>query len=472
MEQVRAEERRAPRASRGLRAACGLSLAVSSLLAGGIVARLLVGASDFGSVLVGVALVCGLLAGPHVLLFVTLRRLDRERQGARVRERERVVLEAQRLESIGRLAGGVAHDINNVLSAISTFGSVLKEDVRVGRAEEEDVDTILKACASAHDLTRNLLGFARQGDLRRAPVAAADLVKRTEALLSRTLPKNISLVTRVASALPPVEVDRNQLGQALLNLAVNAVDAMPEGGTLTIGAATAIFADSSEAVELFVEDSGVGMTPDVQRRIFEPFFTTKPEGKGTGLGLPMVYGTVRSVGGRVTVRSEPGRGTLVRLLLPACKDAAAVSSRPLARPSFGLASGTVLVVDDEAIVRRGTGRALKRLGFDPVEAASGYEAIETLRAYRDAVEVALVDISMPGLSGGETIAQLLEIKPELRVIVMSGHLRDTAASDGQLAQTHGYLQKPFDLAQLEAALCATRPSGIRAAANCGFARFG
>ncbi len=382
-----------------------------------------------------------------------------------------MVLEAQRLESIGRLAGGVAHDINNVLSAITTFGSVLKEDVRVGRAEEEDVDTILKACASAHDLTRNLLGFARQGDLRREPIAAADLVKRTEALLVRTLPKNITLRVRVASALPAVEGDRNQIGQALLNLVVNAVDAMPDGGTLTIGAATALIEDGPGTVELFVEDTGLGMAPEVKRRIFEPFFTTKPEGKGTGLGLSMVCSTVRSLGGRVVIHSELGLGTTVRLLLPACQDAAAVSSRPLARPVFGLASGTVLVVDDEAIVRRGAGRALKRLGFDPVEATSGYEAIETLRANRDAIDVVLVDLSMPGLSGGQTVAQLLEIKPSLRVLVMSGHLPD-AADGGAPANAHGYLQKPFDLAQLEVAICGARPSGIRGTAGPRIARIG
>jgi two-component system cell cycle sensor histidine kinase/response regulator CckA len=472
MEQVRGAKRPPPRVARGLKVAFGLSLALSLVLASELVAQVLTGVPDSPAGYGRIALVLGLLVGPHLLLLVTLRRLERERQGARDRERERVVLEAQRLESIGRLAGGVAHDINNVLSAITTFGSVLKEDVRIGRAEEDDVDTILKACASAHDLTRNLLGFARQGDLRRDPVAAGDLVKRTGALLARTLPKNIELVSRVASGLPAVEVDKNQIGQALLNLAVNAVDAMPDGGTLTLGAASALLDDGSDAVELFVEDTGLGMTREVQARIFEPFFTTKPEGKGTGLGLPMVYGTVRSLGGRVTIHSVPGQGTKVHLLLPACKDVAAVSSRPLARPTFGLASGTVLVVDDEAIVRRGTGRALKRLGFDPVEAANGYEAVETLRAHRDVVDVALVDLSMPGLSGCETVGQLLDIKEELRVIVMSGHLRDGAVSSGQLARTHGYLQKPFDLAQLEEAICATRPSGIRAAADARIARFG
>ncbi len=456
--------------SRGLRLAVAVSLALSLAVIAELAVRLASGPLDARELAGRLVLLALAVMASHVLLIVAVRRLERETKGARDRERERVVFDAQRLESIGRLAGGVAHDINNLLSAITTFGSVLKEDVRDGRAETDDVDTILKACASAHDLTRNLLGFARKGDLLREPVAPADLIRRTQSLLVRTLPKNVQLVSRTGEGLPPIEADRNQIGQALLNLAVNAVDAMPEGGTLTLVADHARLDDGREAVELSVADSGLGMTPEVRSRVFEPFFTTKPEGKGTGLGLPMVYGTVRSLGGQVTIQSEVGQGTSVRLILPACRDAIAVSSRPLARPSFQPASGTVLVVDDEPIVRRGACRALKRLGFDPVEAGSGFEAVQALLVNRDAIDVALVDLSMPGLSGEETVEQLLAIKPQLGIVITSGHFRD--ASTGSLAQRHTFLQKPFDLAQLEVALGAPRPSGVRRGMAAELARSG
>jgi CheY-like chemotaxis protein len=179
----------------------------------------------------------------------------------------------------------------------------------------------------------------------------------------------------------------------------------------------------------------------------------------------MVSGTVRSLGGDVAVDSEPGHGTSVRLTLPACADTAVVSSRPLARPSLSGVSGTVLVVDDEPMVRRGTGRALKRLGFEPVEAASGYEAIETLRGNLEPIDIALVDLSMPGLSGADTIERLLEIKPDLRVIVATGHFHDAANRAGEFAGVRGYLQKPFDLAQLETAILQTRDSGMHPLVN-------
>ena len=362
-------------------------------------------------------------------------------------ERDRLqqqVQQAQKLDSIGQLAGGIAHDFNNLLTVILSCSDELRDDLAAGRPPDpESVTEIAAAGVRARDLTRQLLTFARK---QRAAPEAVDLdavVAATERLLRRTLREDIAVSVRSEEGLWPVWCDPVQLEQVLLNLCVNARDAMPDGGLLRIEtrnlpASGAPDAPGEDRVLLAVEDTGVGMSPEVQAHLFEPFFTTKPQGKGTGLGLATVHGIVTQSGGRIRVDTAPGRGTRIEITFPRTHRAA----RPDVAPSAGARHGTetVLVVEDDPQVRSVTVRALEGAGYHVLVAGHAAEALALARTAREKLDLLVTDVVMPGPSGTVLAAELRRARPDLRVLLVSGYARDelVAGADG----AH-FLQKPF-----------------------------
>jgi PAS domain S-box-containing protein len=376
------------------------------------------------------------------------------------RRLEDQVQQAQRLDSIGRLAGGVAHDFNNLLTVILSCAEVLKDDLVAGGAPSvEDVEEIQAAGARARDLTRQLLAFARRQVIAPVALDLNAVVAGSEKMLRRLLGEDIALEVVLQPGLWAVRCDAGQMEQILLNLAVNARDAMPRGGTLAIETSNVTREDHAEAqaetrcdpgrwVRLTVRDSGVGMAPDVKSHVFEPFFTTKPSGEGTGLGLATVYGIVRQSEGHIHVDSAPGRGTTFEVCLPRTPEApAALASQPAAKAATG-GSETVLVVEDDPQVRGVTVRALEAGGYRVLVASDGREALATGAAALRGVRLLVTDVVMPGMDGRALADALREAHPGIRVLFVSGYTQDRIAERGVLASGIEFLPKPFTAASL------------------------
>jgi PAS domain S-box-containing protein len=382
---------------------------------------------------------------------------------------ERNLLESQlhqshRLESLGQLAGGVAHDFNNLLAAILNYvGFVTEEiakEIEVRPAGERvrldavlsDVAQIGEAAERAARLTHQLLAFARR-EVRNLEVLDINaIVGEVETLLRRTIGEHVDLITHGAADLKAVRADRGQIEQILLNLAVNSRDAMPNGGTLTVETENfavddeyASFHPGLEAgphVRLRVTDTGVGMDRKILDRAFEPFFSTKPKDQGTGLGLATVYGIVTQTAGVVDLHSEVGVGTTVTILLPGVASAVTVpqASRPV-RPHHG--GETLLVVEDEALVLDVATRILSQHGYSVLAARSGAEALKLLESNRGPIQLLLTDVVMPGLTGKDVAEQVSKVRPEIRVLYMSGYPESVIASQGVVEQGIRLLSKPF-----------------------------
>lgn len=372
---------------------------------------------------------------------------------------EEELRQAQKMEAVGQLTGGVAHDFNNLLTVISGNLELLER-----RLTHEDDRDILREAQEATDLgaklASRLLAFGRRQPLNPKPVDLNGLVRGMTDLLRRSLGETVRLETRLGAGVPLVLADSGQVENALLNLAINARDAMPEGGQLTVETALANVtpADSMEVVpgcyvRLTVADTGVGMPAEVRQRAFEPFFTTKGPGAGSGLGLSMVYGFVKQSGGHVELVSAPGQGTSVRIFMPVREEdlpAEAVSAGGTAAAVAG--NGTVLVVEDDPRVRKVAVRRLKTLGYSVLEADGGAAAL-TLIDDGAAVEILFSDVVM---SGGMTGIELANIardrRPSLRVVLTSGYTDPAMIADGQLPPGTAWLAKPYTLDQLEAIL--------------------
>jgi signal transduction histidine kinase/CheY-like chemotaxis protein len=388
---------------------------------------------------------------------------EREEAEAALRRNEEQLLHSQKMEAVGTLAGGIAHDFNNVLTAIVGFGGLALDRARELAAGDttdaglgelcEDIEELLRATQHAVLVTNQLLAFSRKQIVQPESIDPGSVVREIEGLLQRLLGERIRLETRVAGNLPRVFVDAGQLTQVLVNLAVNARDAMPDGGRLTIEAsAVSVEIGSARArrgvlpgryVELVIADTGLGMTADVQARIFEPFFTTKGLGKGTGLGLSTVYGIVLRLGGRVLVESEPGKGTTFRVLVRQYEPKVEPVPAPETTRPTATNCETILVVEDESGVRQLTTRVLSRLGFRVLEAASGEEAIALSGASGDHIHLLLTDLVMPGISGREVAQRLGKDRPGMRVLFMSGYSEEAdrlADVDGGRATL---MTKPF-----------------------------
>jgi PAS domain S-box-containing protein len=364
---------------------------------------------------------------------------ERMRSAAERAELEARLAQAQRLESVGQLAGGVAHDFNNLLSVILTCVGFALRELPQENPVRADVEEIRGAAERAAALTRQLLMFSRREIVSPQVVDVGALVSDLESLLNRALPERVALRISCGPDLVPVLIDPAQLEQVLVNLVVNARDALPDGGTLSIAVSGA-----AGGVRITVADDGVGMPPEVLERAFEPFFTTKEEGQGTGLGLASVHGAITDAGGTVDISSEVGRGTVVRIFLPAAAMDPARPDEPPPAPPRAPASASVMVVEDQDPVRRQACRILDDHGYAVRDAASGDDALDR---WED-VDVLVTDVVMPGMSG-QKLAELARArKPDLRVVFMSGHTDDVLVHDGARHGDIAFVQKPFTRASL------------------------
>jgi two-component system cell cycle sensor histidine kinase/response regulator CckA len=371
-----------------------------------------------------------------------------------VTERRRIdaqLRQAQKMEAIGQLAGGVAHDFNNVLSVIVGHATLLQDPGADGPSAREHVAEILAASHRAKNLTKSLLSFSRKysSELELHPVDVNELVRGFQKMLSRIIGEDVTLRTHLADRPLVVDADPGQLEQVLLNLAANARDAMPRGGTLTIASGPLAVEPDSQLpaalrpgpwVLLTVSDTGSGMSREVLEHVFEPFFTTKEVGRGTGLGLSIVYGIVTRHNGTVTAYSEVGHGTVFKIYLPLSERAPAPSVERPAPARRG--SETLLLVEDEEAVRHATRLTLERSGYVVVEAKDGVEAVRTLRETPDRFALVLCDLVMPGINGVETAESLHRIRPDLQVLFMSGYTRDLIAEKG-LGDDFHFVSKPL-----------------------------
>jgi CheY-like chemotaxis protein len=374
------------------------------------------------------------------------------------------------MEAIGTLAGGVAHDFNNILTAILGYTGLLKKMAKDDGVHKA-ADVMEKAAKRGAVLTQQLLGFARKGKNESAPVDLAAIVEEVIALLQRTIDKNV--VVRCTSSPASVVVigDPGQLQQVVLNLAVNARDAMPEGGELTIDTSIVAFGEEEcrrrpgmtpgSYARLAVTDTGCGITEEVRRRIFEPFFTTKELGKGTGMGLAMVYGIVQNHGGTIAVRSDVGRGTTVEIYLRHAAEVTAVEA-PQRSGRAAPGAGRVLVVDDEDGVRQVAADVLGSLGYDVTVAADGAEAVSRYREFFHEIDVVLLDLAMPGMGGRECFRALKAINSEVKAVLCTGYGFNVAAQQLLDEGMLGIVAKPYEIEQLSDAIAqALQPSKTR-----------
>jgi two-component system cell cycle sensor histidine kinase/response regulator CckA len=359
--------------------------------------------------------------------------------------------QAQKMEAVGRLAGGVAHDFNNLLTVILGYCELMLDDLHQGDRHHADIVEIHKAGTRAGGLTRQLLAFSRKQIIEPMLLDLNAIASDMRVMVSRLIGEDVRVVLSLRTDLARVLVDRGQVEQVVMNLAVNARDAMPGGGTLTLETAN-VELDESYArthlnvlpgpyVMLTVSDTGTGMTPEVQARLFEPFFTTKEPGKGTGLGMATVYGIVRRSGGSIDVYSEVGRGTSFKIYFPRAKGAEIVVEPPatVARP---IGTQTILVVEDEDGLRELAKRLLTRQGYTVLVAAHADEALGLFEA-NPSIDVLLTDVVMPGASGPELTKRLIERRPGLKVVYMSGYTEDAIVHHGVLKAGIAFLNKPF-----------------------------
>jgi PAS domain S-box-containing protein len=388
----------------------------------------------------------------RVVLEHQLERVWREQA-----QREKGALEEQlnqmrRLDSVGQLAGGIAHDFNNILGVILNSAAFVAEDLDDDSPVLEDVEEIRRSAQRAAALTRQLLIFSRRDVVHPESLDLNEVVSELQRLLRRVLGEHILLATRFAPGLWPVTGDPGQIEQVLVNLAVNARDAMPGGGRIIIETSNIDLDEDYAAMHprsipgphvlLSVSDTGVGMTREVARRAFEPFFTTKPKGEGTGLGLATVYGIVTDAGGTVQIYSEPALGTTVKVLLPVSASQAVppVEQRPSPRATRG---ETVLVVEDEDSVRRVTRRILSKGGYNVLTATRGQEALEICERVDDKIDLLLTDVIMPEILGPELATRATELRPGLAVLFMSGYADQVVEHKAESGANIPFVEKPF-----------------------------
>jgi PAS domain S-box-containing protein len=416
----------------------------------------------FGSTLEGVFEVVGLRKdGGRIRLECIVRNTKHEGQPTRLtalrdvsqrRLLEEQLRQSQKMEAVGRLAGGVAHDFNNLLTVISSYSQLVMEDMGAADPRRADLVEVRKAATGAATLTRQLLAFSRQQVLEPKVIDLNEVVAGAGQMLKRLIGEDIDLVTALSPDLGAVKVDPGQVEQVIMNLAVNARDAMPDGGKLTIETATVTlgqdYADAHRVVPpgsyvlLSVSDSGSGMDEAVKARLFEPFFTTKEQGKGTGLGLATVYGIVKQSGGFIWVYSEVGHGTTFKIYLPLVDEA--VSGEPTSPPPASLhGTETILVAEDAVAVRSVAREVLRRHGYHVLAAAEGREALMAADRHPGPIHLLITDVIMPEMSGRQVADRLKERRPTIKVLFVSGYTDDAIVRHGILEPGISFLQKPF-----------------------------
>lgn len=374
-----------------------------------------------------------------------------------LRQTQAALSHAQKMEAVGTLAAGIAHDFNNMLTVIHGFSELLL----MGKAESDsdyaDLWRILQTARKGADLVKQILAFSRKAEIRLRPLDLNQEVQGTLQMLSRTIPKTITIEAFLADGLKRINADPSQIQQVLLNLAINAIDAMPDGGRLTIatknirldkvGSNGFLGAGPGEYVLLMVHDTGHGMEKDVQNHIFEPFFSTKGPGRGTGLGLSVVFGTVQAHGGFITCQSNPGDGTSFEICLPVI-DGEENSDAEFSETTLGSGTETILLVDDEEFVRDLGTRILTKAGYRVLTAADGKEAIEIYEATKDKISLVLLDLTMPKMGGQECLEHLMRIDPGAKVLIATGHSRETASAESPLSRVRGFVAKPYNIKEI------------------------
>jgi len=378
-----------------------------------------------------------------------------------VRDLEGQIIQSGKMRAVGQLAGGIAHDFNNLLTAMIGFCDLLLQRHKAGDASFADIMQIKQNANRAASLVRQLLAFSRQQTLRPKVLDITDILNELSHLLRRLIGQNIVLRLGYGRDLGTVRVDQNQFEQVIVNLAVNARDAMPRGGELIIQCDNVEVTQNMSMIHeimppgayvlVQVRDSGTGIPPDVISQIFEPFFTTKPMGEGTGLGLSTVYGIVRQTGGFIRVESEIGKGTIFAIYLP--RQAGLVAEeKPVVETERNeadtIGTGTILLVEDEDPVRLFTARALRTRGYQVLEARSGEAALDLLAGLEEPLDMMITDAVMPGIDGHMLIQRVRETRPQLKIICISGHTDDTMREQLANAGDVAFLPKPFSLKQL------------------------
>jgi len=367
--------------------------------------------------------------------------------------------QSQKMEAVGRLSGGIAHDFNNLLGVMIGFCEILQEQVMQDPVLSDSVSEILKAGKKAAALTRQLLAFSRQQVLEPTVLELNRTISEIEKMLNRIIGEDIELATTLDSTLRRVKADEGQIEQVILNLAVNARDAMPDGGKLLIetkniqiderfAASFPYPVKAGAYVLLSVSDSGMGMDSTTQAHMFEPFFTTKEKGKGTGLGLATVYGIVKQSGGYIDVASELGRGTTFKIYLPRVDQEATPQIRKTQDRQFTGTGKTLLIVEDEESLLKATCRLLEGFGYNLLQATCGADALRISEHYSHKIDLILADVVMPGMSGPELIEQLKEKRPDIKVVYMSGYTGQAVGRSEVFSPNAPFLLKPFSRADL------------------------
>jgi PAS domain S-box-containing protein len=368
--------------------------------------------------------------------------------------------QAQKMEAVGQLAGGVAHDFNNLLMVIQAHADRILGQLPPTDSSYADAVEIHNATTRAASLTRQLLAFSRKQILQPKVLDLASVLTEVGKMLERLLGTRITLHLQIEPRLGKIKVDRSHLEQAILNLAVNARDAMPDGGTLTIQAQNVHFSETQiwqhsslppgSYVMLAIADTGIGIDPDAQSRIFEPFFTTKAPGKGTGLGLSMVYGVVKQSDGAIAVESDLGRGTTFKIFLPLSDELATSSHSVPAGPEKSSGSETILLVEDQAAIREVISAYLKRLGYKVLAAPDGNAALGIAASQQKSIDLVITDLLMPNMGGRELATHMARLRPETKVLFMSGYPDLAVRSEEGLTEEGEIMQKPFSLTSLAA----------------------
>jgi len=382
--------------------------------------------------------------------------------------------QSQKMEAIGRLAGGVAHDFNNILTVIKGYSQFSLAEIKQEDPLRENIEEIKKSADRAADLTRQLLAFSRRQIMEMKVLDLNDLFRNLDKMLRRIIGEDIELVTILDENLGRVKTDTGQIEQVIMNLSVNARDAMPKGGKLTIETANVdldgAYACAHVAVKpgpyvmLAVSDTGVGMTPEVKERVFEPFFTTKDIGKGTGLGLSTVYGIVKQSGGNIWVYSEPGKGTTFKIYLPRVDEPLEKLKGEVKKEGLPLGSETVLIVEDDEDVRKFAARVLEKQGYTVLVASQGSDALPLCGEYKKPIHMVLCDVVMPGIAGRELTDHLVSLHPEMKVLYMSGYTENAIVHHGILIEGMNYIQKPFTVEGLVRKLREVLDKGSKPAA--------
>jgi PAS domain S-box-containing protein len=366
--------------------------------------------------------------------------------------------QAQKMEAVGRLAGGIAHDFNNLLMVVSGYTEVILAELEPGHPLHAKARAIQQASDRATMLTQQLLAFSRKQLLELKVLDVNTVVQDMERLLRPLIGENVELTTKLSSEPSHTRADAGQLEQVLMNLVVNARDAMPQGGRIVIQTATMVLNDTFRREQTFirpgnyvvlsVSDNGLGMDKETQSHIFEPFFTTKEKGKGTGLGLSTVYGIVKQSDGYVMVQSETGHGTTFNVYLPQVEGTAETKGAAPASRAVSGGSETVLLVEDEASVRQLVREVLESKGYCVLEAENGQAGLTAAAMCKEKIDLVITDVVMPGMSGRELAQRILETRPDIKVLYLSGYTEDAIVNEGTLDSGKAFLQKPFTLLNL------------------------